>query len=255
MDCNNSLKRRRTSDLPTTVSRKYACANDLPIIHADANCQTVEGVLSKDMATVGEYLQTWKLKLSTKKAVLAVFHLNNKEAKRELKVNYNNETLPCCSEPTYLGVTLDRHSRTVVTSQKVDITLSTLETVFWPWLGRWSNNSANNHISPGPFNSKVLYYAHVWCRSARTCLIDPAINNALRTVTGCLRATPADNLLSSQASNLLSFVATEPHCLYYAVPWSLGICCTHRSLVHRVGMHGISNRDTRCTCSTTTHQF
>jgi len=68
----------------------------------------VEGIPSKDMATVGEYLQTWKLKLSTAKAVLAVFHLNNKKAKCELKVNHTNETLPFCSEPTYLGVTLDR---------------------------------------------------------------------------------------------------------------------------------------------------
>jgi len=41
------------------------------------------------MATLGEYLQTWKLKLSTTKTVSAVFHLNNKEAKRELKVNFN----------------------------------------------------------------------------------------------------------------------------------------------------------------------
>ena len=63
---------------------------------------------SKDMATFGEYLQTWKLKLSITQTVSAVFHLNNKEAKRELKVNFNNETLPFCSEPKYLGVTLDR---------------------------------------------------------------------------------------------------------------------------------------------------
>ena len=68
----------------------------------------MEGALSKDMATVGEYLQTWKLKLSTTKTVLAAFHLNKKEAKRELKVKYNNETLPFWSEPKYLGVTLDR---------------------------------------------------------------------------------------------------------------------------------------------------
>ena len=68
----------------------------------------MEGVLSKDKATLGEYLQTWKLKLSTTKTVSAVFHLNNKEAKHELKVNFNNETLPFCSEPKYLGVTLDR---------------------------------------------------------------------------------------------------------------------------------------------------
>jgi len=40
-------------------------------------------------------------KLSTTKMVSAVFYLNNKEAKREVKVNHNNETLPFCSEPKY----------------------------------------------------------------------------------------------------------------------------------------------------------
>jgi len=69
------------------------------MMHADGDWQAVEGVLSKDMATVGEYLQTWKLKLSTTKTVSAAFHLNNKIAKRELKVNYDNETLPFCSDP------------------------------------------------------------------------------------------------------------------------------------------------------------
>jgi len=82
------------SDLPTTVSRKYAYADDLAIMHADGDWQAVEGVLNKEMTTVGEYLQTWKLKLSTTKTVSAVFHLNNKEAKRELKVKYKNENLP-----------------------------------------------------------------------------------------------------------------------------------------------------------------
>jgi len=61
--------------------------------------------LQKMKATADEYLQTWKLKLSTTKMVSAAFHLN-KEAKRELKVKYNNEILPFCSEPKYLGVTL-----------------------------------------------------------------------------------------------------------------------------------------------------
>ena len=70
----------------------------------------MEGVINKDIATAGDYLQTWKLKLSTTKSVLAVFHLKNKEAKHGLEVNHNNETLPLCSEPTYLGVMLDRLS-------------------------------------------------------------------------------------------------------------------------------------------------
>jgi len=86
------------SDLPTTISRKYTYADDLAIMHADGDWQAVEGALSKDMATLSEYLQTWKLKLSTTETVSAVFHLNNKEAKRELKVNFINETL-LFSEP------------------------------------------------------------------------------------------------------------------------------------------------------------
>ena len=77
-------------------------------MHANGDWQAVEEALTKEMATLGEYLQTWKLKLSTTKTVSTVFHLNNKEAKHEMKVNYNNKTLPFCSEPKYLGVTLDR---------------------------------------------------------------------------------------------------------------------------------------------------
>jgi len=96
------------SDLPTTISRKYAYADDLAIMHDDGYWQAVEEVLSKDLAAVCEYLQTWKLKLSTTKTVSATFHLNNMEAERELKVKYNNETLPFRSDPKYLGVTLDR---------------------------------------------------------------------------------------------------------------------------------------------------
>jgi len=96
------------SDLPTTVSRKYAYPDDQAIMHADGDWQAVEGMLTKDMATVGEYLQTWKLKLSTTKTVSAAFHLNNKETKHELKVKYNNKALPFCYDPKYLRVTSDR---------------------------------------------------------------------------------------------------------------------------------------------------
>jgi len=77
-------------------------------MHAHGDCHAVGGVLSKDMATVSEYLLIWKLKLITTKTVSTVFHLNNKEAKRELNVNHSKETLPLCSERKYLGVTLDR---------------------------------------------------------------------------------------------------------------------------------------------------
>jgi len=51
------------SDLPATISRKYAYADNLAIMHAGGDWQAVEwvltvltNVLGKDMATVSEYL-------------------------------------------------------------------------------------------------------------------------------------------------------------------------------------------------------
>ena len=60
------------------------------------------------MTTLSAYLQTWRLKLSNTKTVTAAFHLNNREAKRELNAYNNGNLLPPCPVPTYLGVELDR---------------------------------------------------------------------------------------------------------------------------------------------------
>jgi len=76
-----------------TFSGKYTYADDLAILHADGDWQAVEGALSNDIATVGEYLQTWKLNLSITKTVSAAFHLNNKEAKRESQPQQRNPDL------------------------------------------------------------------------------------------------------------------------------------------------------------------
>ena len=97
-----------TYDLPSMISRKFAYANDLALLHCSGNWKDLEGTLSQDMSTFLSYLQTWRLKLSHTKTVTAVFHLNNREAKHELKVYNNSRRLPFCPTPTYLGVKLDR---------------------------------------------------------------------------------------------------------------------------------------------------
>ena len=118
----------------------------------------MEGVLSKDMATVGEYVHTWKLKLSTKKTVSAVFHLNNKEANCELKVNHSNKTLVFCSGPKYLRVTLGksitycRHLESP--RKKLASPVALLRRVAG---SDWSYNVTNSHLSSGRFNSRVLH--------------------------------------------------------------------------------------------------
>ena len=81
------------------VSRKYAYADYLATMHADMDCQSVERMLTKCMATVCKYLQAWKPKICTTQTVSAVFHLNNKEAKRELKDNFNKKSCPYVPRP------------------------------------------------------------------------------------------------------------------------------------------------------------
>ena len=172
-----------TSDLPATISRKYAYADDLAIVHADGDWLAVEEKLSKDMATLGEHLQTWKLKLSTMKMVSAVFHLNNKEAKRELKVNFNNETLPFCSEPKYLGVTLDRlltyrrHLESL--HKKLTSCVTLLRQLAGSGWGAGATTLQTATLALVLVHLTAEYCAPVWCHSARTRLIDPNINNEL----------------------------------------------------------------------------
>ena len=96
-----------TYNLPSMISRKFAYADDLALLHSSENWKNLEGTLSQDMSTLSAYLQTWRLKLSHTKTMTAAFHLNNQEAKHELKVYNNNRLLPFCPNPTYLGVKLD----------------------------------------------------------------------------------------------------------------------------------------------------
>jgi len=83
-------------------------------------------------------------------------------------------------------------------------------------------------------HSTAEYCAPVWCRIAHTRLIDPAIIDALRIVTGCMRPTPADNLpiladiqpaelRHNEAKLFLARRAVEPgHLLHSALTRPLG---------------------------------
>ena len=97
-----------TYDLPSMISRKFAYADDLALLHSSGNWKDLGETLSQDMSTLSLYLQIWRLKLSHTKTVTTAFHLNNREAKRELKVYNNGRLLLFCPTPTYLEVKLDR---------------------------------------------------------------------------------------------------------------------------------------------------
>ena len=104
--------------------------------------------------------------------------------------------MPFCSERKYLGVTSDgsltyrRHLeplRKKLTSRAE--LLRRLAGSSWGALA-----TTLRIVTLSLVHSTTEYCAPVWCRSAHTRLIDPAINDALQIVTGGLRPTPADNL-------------------------------------------------------------
>jgi len=124
------------------------------------------------------------------------FHLINMEAKHEIKVKFNNKTLLFCSEPKYLGVTLDRSLTYRRHLESLRKKLTSHVALLRQLAGSgWGDGATTLQIATlALVHSTAEYCPPVWCRSAHTRLIDPTINDALRIVTGCLHPTPADNL-------------------------------------------------------------
>ena len=178
------------------ISRKFAYADDLALLHSSGNWKNLEGTLSQEMSTLSAYLQTWRLKLSHTKTVTAAFHLNNREAKRELKVYNNGRLLPFCPTPTYLGVKLDRsltfRHHLVALRKKLSSRITLLRRLVGSGWGAGAKTLLIATLSL--VYSAAEYCAPVWCHSAHTRLIDSVLNDALRIVTGCLRPTPTDHL-------------------------------------------------------------
>jgi len=125
------------------------------------------------MATLGEFLQTWKLKLSTTKRLLAAFHLSNKEAKLS-QIQQRNPALlfPLQIPQNNIGQVVHLESlRNKLTSRVALLRRLTGS--------GWGTGATTLQIAiRALIHSTAEYCALVWCSSAHTRLIDPAINDA-----------------------------------------------------------------------------
>ena len=163
-------------------------------MHSFGNWKDLEGILSQDMPTLSAYLQTWRLKFSHTKTVTAAFHLNNLEAKCELKVYNNGRLLLFCPTPTYLGVKLGRSLTFCHHLMALRKKLSSRVTLLRQLVGSGWGAGAKTLPTLSLVYSAAEYCVPVWCCSAHTHLIDSVLNNALCMVTGCLHPTPIDHL-------------------------------------------------------------
>ena len=169
------------------------------------------------MSTLSAYLQSWRFKLSHTKIVTAAFHLNNREAKRELKVYNNGRLLPFCPTPTYLGVKFCHYLVALLTFCHYLVALRKKLSSRVTLLGRlvgsgWGAGAKTLRIATlSLVYSTAEYCAPVWCRNAHTCLID-SVSNDLNPY--------------SQASSQLSFAEWERHSPWLIMDlWTLIIFC------------------------------
>ena len=149
------------------------------------------------MTAFSAYLQTRRLKLSHTKKVTVVFHLCNREAKRELNVYNTGNLLPPCPVSKYLGVKLNRLLTFRHHVKACRKKLSTRVALLMRLAGSgWGAGAKILRISAlFLVYSAAEYCAPVWCRSTHTRPIDSVLDDALRIVTGCLPLTPTGDLL------------------------------------------------------------
>lgn len=93
-----------TSDILKTRSRIFMYADDIAIAFQAKTFEDIEKVLRADLVKLSFYFAKWRLKPNASKTVSCVFHLNNREANRHLKIKFNGKKAKCDKNPKYLGV-------------------------------------------------------------------------------------------------------------------------------------------------------
>ena len=127
---------------------------------------------------------------------VTVFHLRSREAKRSLKVDWNEVELENTAHPKYPGVTLDR---TLIYKQHIQNTKMKMETCN-NLLKKLVNSQWGTNARTTRTTQLALCYstgecaAPVWARSTHANLLDQALNQACHCITGCLKPTNVADL-------------------------------------------------------------
>ena len=172
------------SDIPQTTSMQYGYADDLALLVADDTWEKVEETLNHDMQAITNYLQKWRLILSTAKTTSTAFHLNNRDSQRQLAVSVNGTMLPNCEHPVYLGVTLDRtltyKHHIEALRRKVNVRNGLLRCLAGSTWGAYTSTLRTGALAL--VYSAAEYASPVWSRSAHTGKLDVGLYDSMRII-------------------------------------------------------------------------
>ena len=142
--------------------------------------------------TLRVYFRKWRLKLNTNKTVCSTFHLTNRLADYELSVTTDGVKIPFEKTPKYLGVTLDRtlsfRQHLTDTAAKTFSRCSLLKRLTG---SKWGADFTTLRTSAlGLCFSVAEYCSPVWGNSAHCSKLDASLNECMRVISGCIKATP-----------------------------------------------------------------
>ena len=130
------------------------------------------------------------------KTQVTAFHLRNKDAKRSLKVVWNKTELENTTHPKYPGVTLDGSLSYKQHIQNTKMKVATRNNLLTKLVtSKWGSNPSTIRTTALALSYSTAEYAvPVWASSAHAWNLDPKLNQACRSVTGCLKPTNVEDL-------------------------------------------------------------
>ena len=172
--------------------RRFIYADDLCLATQANNFEAIERRLTQALSILTDYYKENSLNANPAKTQVCAFHLNNHQADRKLKINWDGNQLENDSFPVYLGVTLDRTLSFKEHARKTKEKVATRNNL----LGKLANSSWG--ANPQTLRTTALalcystaeYCAPVWARSCHAEKVNPELNKACRTITGALTPTP-----------------------------------------------------------------
>lgn len=135
--------------------------------------------------------KNWCIKPNVQKTEATTFHLNNKVAKYQPSITFENQTLAYNSTPKYLGVTFDRtltyKKHLQNTAAKIKTRNNIIQKLAFSTWGASTETLRTSTLALA--YSAADYAAPVWLNSAHCSKVDVQLNSTMRIIAGVVKTT------------------------------------------------------------------